>query len=223
MTYTETVTGNGETVTGTIGDAGALSLLRRGLRLGSAVTAGKDGTVTITRTALRLNGEDVTESKTVVTLRPATKHARLTETQYEDLTRIRRAGPLARIDGDGRIRASFCHIPPSAAKRLFDRGLAVVTTAEGRVEVALAGLLAMAAREHPVRTTVPRGWHSPDDGRIPTTKQHRRHPFQVPDYASTAVCPCGFLRAEERRPSAAFAARKHLDAALAAALIGALK
>lgn len=220
MTYTETVTNSGETVIGTLTTAGALSTLRRGLRLGSVVTAAKDGTITITRTALRLNGEDVIESATVVTLCPVAKQPRLTKTQYNDLCRIRSAGDRANLLDSGRIGDAFCQIGQSAATRLLDRGLAVVTI-DRRVEVSVAGLLAMAAYEHPVRTTAPRGWHSPDDGRIPTTKQNRRHPFQVPDYSSTAVCTCGFRHAEDRRDSAAFAARKHLDAALSAALIGA--
>jgi nicotinamidase-related amidase len=221
MTYTETVTSNGESATGTLTDAGALSTLRRGLRLGSVVTATKDGAITITRTALRLSGEDVIESTTVVTLRPDTKQPRLTKAQYNNLAWIRSIGERARLLDSGRVGDAFCQIPQPAAKRLLDRGLAIGTAADRRVEVGVAGLLAMAAFEHPVRTTAPRGWHSSDDGRIPTTKQHRRHPFQVPDYSSTAVCMCGFRRAEERRTFATSAARKHLDAALTAALIGA--
>ena len=219
MPYTLTRTGDGQHSIEPLSDLNALHLLRRGLRRGCAAASDKRHTVTITRTALRLAGEDVTEHQIVFTLTPTAPARRLTLTQYQDLERIRASGQRARLLPDGRIGASFCRIPPAAARRLLDRGLAVVVPTDGdRVKIGVAGLLAMAAFEHPVRTTTPRGWHYPDNGRIPTTRQHRRHPYQVPDYCSTAVCRCGFRAVADRRPFAAAFARNHLEQVLSAAL-----
>lgn len=222
MTYIETVTSNGETVTGTLSNAGALSTLRRGLRLGSVVTATKDGTITIVRTALRLNGEDVTESKTVVTLRPVSKQSCLTQAQYNDLIWIRSIGERAHLLDNGRIGDAFCQIGQSAAKRLLDRGFAVVTTSEGRVEVSVAGMLAMAAYEHPARTTRPRGWYSPaGHAQINTPRVQRMHPYQTNDRTSAAVCRCGFHRTLDERIYAVAAKNGHLSEVLSAALASA--
>lgn len=127
MAYSETVSRNGEVTTGTTSDASALATLRTGQRRGATVEVAKDGKVTIIRTALRFGERDgeVIESKTVISLVPTVKQSRLTKTQYEDLSRIRASGTYARLSEDGSIHATMWRIPPSAAKRLLARGLAV--------------------------------------------------------------------------------------------------
>ena len=222
MTYTETITRDGETTTARISDAGTLSTLRRGKRLGATVTATLDGTITIVRTVLHLAGEDATETQVTVTLRPDAKPARLTKTQYEDLKRVQYAGNRARLLPEGRITGIFCQIPPSAAKRLFDRGF-VVTRTEGRVEVGIAGLLAMTAYEHPACTTRPRGWYFPtDEVVINRPRVQRMHAYQKSDFTSAAVCPCSGLHAiKDRRQYAVAAVRAHLTGKLSAALAAA--
>ncbi|WP_194923164.1 hypothetical protein [Catenulispora pinisilvae] len=218
MPYTMTRSSDGQMHISTVTDVQALRILRRALRLHADVAADKHHTVTITRTRLILDGEDTAERRTVLTLRPEPRAPRLTRTQYEDLARIRQAGTAARLRPDGRIGGMFCQVPSAAARRLLDRGLAV--TADGdRVSIGIAGLLAAAAHEHPVRTTTPRGWHDPENGRLPTTRQHRRHPYQVPDFSSTAVCSCGFRAAADRRPFASTFARQHLEQVLRDALL----
>jgi hypothetical protein len=222
MMYTETITRDGETTVSAISDAGALATLRRGKRLGVAVTATPDGTITIVRTVLHLAGEDVTETQVIVTLTPDAKPVRLTKTQYEDLQRIRHAGKHAQLLPEGSIRGILCRIPPATAKRLFDRGFAITTDAEGRVEISIAGLLAMAAYEHPARTTRPRGWHSPSDRvQINTPRVQRMHPYQTNDRTSAAVCTCGFHRTLDERTYAVVAKNGHLADALTAALTAA--
>lgn len=213
--YTETITRDGDTPT-TISDAAALAVLRRGKRLGCAVTATPDGTVTIVRTVLHLAGEDVTETQVTITLTPNVKPHRLTKTQYEDLRRIRSRD--SQLTPEGRIKGALCQLPPSAAKRLFDYGVAVVTAGD-RVEVSVAGLLAMAAYEHPARTTAPRGWHFPlDRAQINTPRVQRMHPYQTNDRTSAAVCTCGFHRTLDERSYAVVAKNGHLAEVLTAAL-----
>jgi hypothetical protein len=227
MPYTETVTRDGESVTTTVSDAHALTALCRGRRLGATAAAAKDGTVTITRTRLVFGEADgeVLERVTVVTLRPTAKQPRLSRTQYEDLERIRRAQGRAELGRDGRIRAAMWAIPAGPATRLIERALAVISEADGRVLVGVAGLLALAAYEHPVRTTTPLGWHYPENGptpnRMPTWKQSRRHPYQIPEFSSSAVCPCGLYAAHDRREGARRTATRHLEEKLTAALAGA--
>lgn len=218
--YTETITRDGDTTTATISDAAALAVLRRGKRLGCAVTATPDGTVTIVRTVLHLAGEDVTETRVTVTLVPDAKPHRLTKTQYEDLLRIRKASERTRLLPEGQISASFWRIPTSAAKRLFDYGVAVVTAGD-RIEVSVAGLLAMVAYEHPARTTRPRGWHDIDEACINSPRVQRMHPYQKADFTSAAVCPCGLHKTLDRRPFAAAVVREHLTEELSAALVAA--
>lgn len=219
MTYTETITRDGETTTTSISDTAALAVLRRGKRLGCTVTATPDGTVTIVRTVLHLAGEDVTETQVTVTLTPNAKPHRLTKTQYEDLARIRIGGERTRLLPEGQISASFWRIPASAAKRLF--GYGVIVTAGDRVEVSIAGLLAIAAYEHPARTTAPRGWHSPvDRAQINTPRVQRMHPYQTNDQTSAAVCTCGFHRTLDERSYAVVAKNRHLGEVLTAALVG---
>lgn len=219
MTYTETITRDGDTTTASISDTAALAVLRRGKRLGCAVTAAPDGTVTIVRTVLHLAGEDVTETQVIVTLTPDTKPHRLTKTQYEDLHRIRSRD--SQLTPEGRIKGAFCQIPASAAKRLFGYGVAVVTAGD-RVEVSIAGLLAMAAFEHPARTTRPRGWHSPSGhAQINTPRVQRMHPYQTNDRTSAAVCTCGFHRTLDERTYAVTAKNGHLSEVLSAALVAA--
>ncbi|MBS2531960.1 hypothetical protein KGQ20_04170 [Catenulispora sp. NF23] len=217
MPYTMTRSSDGQENGSTVTDGQALRILRRGLHLHADVAADKDHIVTITRTRLVLHGEDTAERRTVLTLRPEPRAHRLTRTQYEDLTRIRKAGEAARLRADGRIGGMFCQVPPSAARRLLGRGLLVATGGD-QISIGVAGLLAIAGFEHPVRTTTPRGWHDPENGRLPTTRQHRRHPYQVPDFSSTAVCTCGFRAAADRRPYAAAFARNHIEQVLSAAL-----
>lgn len=220
MTYTETVTKDGETSTSALSDLGALNVLRRGLRLGASVLADRDGSVTITRTVLHPAGEDVTETKVIVVLRPEAKPSRLTRVQYEDMKRVQGSGKKARVTAEGRITCSgMCRIPTSAAKRLLDRGLIVVVDQDGTVVPAVAGLLAMATYEHQARTTAPRGWHYPEGACINTTRNHRAHPYQVLDRVSTALCSCGGLRKTfDGRPYAAAAVRDHVAEHLSAAL-----
>lgn len=221
MQYTETIARDGDTTTSSVSDAVALAVLRRGKRLGCTVTATPDGTVTIVRTVLHLAGEDVTETQAIVTLVPDAKPHRLTKTQYEDLVRIRKGGERTRLLPEGQIRASFWRIPTSAAKRLFDYGVAVVTAGD-RVEVSVAGLLAMAAYEHPARTTAPRGWHSPvDRAQINTPRVQRMHPYQTNDRTSAAVCTCGFHRTLDERSYAVVAKNGYLAEVLTAALVAA--
>lgn len=218
--YTETITRDGETTTASISDAAALAVLRRGKRLGCAVTATPDGVVTIVRTVLHLAGEDVTETQVTVTLVPNAKPHRLTKAQYEDLKWIRSVGSRAGMRQDGRIGDEFCQIPPSAAKRLFDHGV-VVVTAGGLVEVSVAGLLAIAAHEHPARTTTPRGWHNTAEPCLNTPRVQRMHPYQKADFTSAAVCPCGLHKTLDRRPFAVAVVREHLTKKLSAALVAA--
>jgi len=220
VSYVENITRDGETTTVRIGDASALATLRRGKRLGATVTANPDGTITIVRTALHLAGEDVTETQVTVTLTPDAKPAHLTKTQYEDLQRIRLAGDRARRLPDGRIAAAFWRIPQTAAKRLYDRSFVVVRTDDG-MEVSIAGLLAMAAYEHPARTTRPRGWHSPAEAVINTPRVQRMHPYQRNDRTSAAVCTCGFHRTLDERTYAVVAKNGHLGEVLTAALTAA--
>lgn len=226
MPYIHTVTRDGETATYAASDASALATLRRGQRYKATVEVAKDGTVTITRISLHFGERDgeVVERPIVVTLTPAMKQPRLTKTQYEDLGRVASANGRARLE-DGRIRASMWAIPPSVSKRLLERGLAVVSEANGNVVLGIAGLVAVAAYEHPVRTTTPLGWHFPEEGltpgRMPTWKQHRRHPYQVTDYSSSAVCRCGLHSAHDRRDGARWVAARHLEENLTAALNGA--
>lgn len=218
MTYTETITRDGDTTSSIISDTAALAVLRRGKRLGATATAAPDGTVTIVRTVLHLAGEDVTETQVTVALTPDAKPHRLTKTQYDDLNRIRHAGSYAQLREDGRIRGILCQIPPSATKRLLAHGLAIVTTT-GRVEVSVAGLLAIAAYEHPARTTAPRGWHSPaGHAQINTPRVQRMHPYQTNDRTSAAVCTCGFHRTLDERIYAVVAKNGHLSEVLSAAL-----
>ena len=218
MTYTETVTSNGETATGVISDFDALTTLRRGIRLGATVAAAKDGTITIVRTYLHLNGETISERKIVVTLRPDAKQQRLTQVQHDDLTRIRTAGARAKLLDTGRVTGMFCQIPPSAAKRLFDRGFAIVTNPEGRVEVTIAGLLAMAAFEHQTRTvggseTVSGGGHV----HFVTGEW-----VEATGYFVSAYCSCHDLKwCDTDRDAAQGAAKRHLAEKLSAALVAA--
>lgn len=218
--YTETITRDGDTTTARISDTAALAVLRRGKRLGCAVTASPDGTVTIVRTVLHLAGEDVAETQVTVTLAPDAKPHRLTKTQYEDLIRIRKGGEHTRLLSEGQICASFWRIPTSAAKRLFDYGVAFVTAGD-RVEVSVAGLLAMAAYEHPARTTRPRGWHDIDGPCFNTPRVQRMHPYQKADFTSAAVCPCGLHKTLDRLRFAVAAVREHLTEKLSAALVAA--
>lgn len=218
MTYTETVTRDGDTTTSGISDTAALAVLRRGQRLGCTVTATPDGTVTIVRTVLHLAVDDtVFETQVAVTLAPDTKPHRLTKTQYEDLQRIRMSGERARLLPEGRISASFWRIPVSVAKRLFNYGVVVVTAGD-RVEMSVAGLLAIAAYEHPARTTRPRGWHDRTDGSLNTPRVQRMHPYQANDRTSAAVCTCGFHRTLDERSYAVIAKNGHLGEVLTAAL-----
>jgi hypothetical protein len=221
MPYTETITRDGETTTGRISDAGALSTLRRGKRLGATATVTPDGSVTIVRTVLHLTGEDVTETHVTVTLTPDAKPHRLTKAQYENLKWIRAAGSRAELRPDGRIGDVFCQLPPAAAARLFKHGLAVAVGA--RVEVGIAGLLAMTAYEHPARTTRPRGWYFPtNESVINRPRVQRTHPYQKSDFTSTAVCPCGGLHStKDSRQYAVAAVRAHLTEELSAALVAA--
>jgi len=149
MPYTMTRIGDGTETVSTVTDTQALRILRRALRLHAAVAADKHHTVAITRTRLVLDGDDTAERRTVFTLRPVPRPPRLTRTQYEDLTRIRQAGSRARVLADGRIGGMFCQVPPAAAARLFNRGLAVADGG-GHVAIGIAGLLAVAAYQHPV-------------------------------------------------------------------------
>lgn len=217
--YTETITRDGSTATARISDAAALAVLRRGKRLGCAVTATPDGVVTIVRIVLHLAADDtVTETQVTVTLAPDTKPHRLTKAQYEDLQRICLSGERARLLPEGRISASFWRIPASVAKRLFSYGVAVVTAGD-RVEVSIAGLLAMATYEHPARTTRPRGWHDRTDGSLNRPRVQRMHPYQTNDRTSAAVCTCGFHRTLDERSYAVVAKNGHLAEVLTAALV----
>jgi hypothetical protein len=220
VTYTETVTRDGETTIASISDTAALAVLRRGQRLGCAVSALLDGTVTITRTVLRLADENATETQVTVTLSPDAKPRRLTKAQYENLKWIRAAGARAVLRPDGRIGDVFCQIPQATAKRLFNYGIAVVT-AGGLVEISVAGLLAIAAYEHPARTTRPRGWHDRTDGSLNRPRVQRMHPYQANDRTSAAVCTCGFHRTLDERTYAVAAKNGHLAEVLSAALVAA--
>lgn len=218
MTYTETITSDGDTTTASIGDTAALAVLRRGQRLGCAVSATPDGTVTIVRTVLHLATNDtVTETQVTVTLTPDAKPHRLTKTQYENLKWIRAAGSRAALRPDGRVGDAFCQIPQAAAKRMFDYGIAVVTAGD-LVEISVAGLLAIAAYEHPARTTRPRGWHDRTDGSLNRPRVQRMHPYQTNDRTSAAVCTCGFHRTLDERTYAVTAKNGHLGEVLSAAL-----
>lgn len=218
MTYTETITRDGDTTTASISDTAALVVLRRGQRLGCTVSAAPDGAVTIVRTVLHLAADDtVTETQVTVTLAPDAKPHRLTKAQYENLMWIRAAGSRAVLRQDGRIGDAFCQIPQATAKRLFDYGVAVVT-AGGLVEISVAGLLAIAAYEHPARTTRPRGWHDRTDGSLNRPRVQRMHPYQANDRTSAAVCTCGFHRTLDERTYAVVAKNGHLTEVLTAAL-----
>lgn len=226
MPYIHTATRDGETTSYTASDASALATLRRGQRYKATVEVSKDGTVTISRASFRFGERDgeVVERPLVITLNPTVKQPRLTKTQYEDLGRVTSAKGRARLE-NGRIRAAMWAIPAAVSKRLIERGLAVVSESTGAVVLGIAGMLAAAAYEHPVRTTTPLGWHYPEagptPGRMPSWKQHRRHPYQVTDYSSSAVCPCGLYAAHDRRDGARYAATRHIEENLTAALNGA--
>lgn len=217
--YTETITRDGETTTSAISDTTALAALRRGKRLGCTVTATPDGTVTIVRTVLHLAGEDIIETQVTVTLTPDAKPHRLTKTQYEDLIRIRIGGERTRLLPEGQISAALWRIPTSVAKRLF--GYGVIVTTGDRVEVSVAGLLAIAAYEHPARTTTPRGWYYPTGVQINTPRVQRMHPYQTNDRTSAAVCTCGFHCTLDERTYAVTAKNGHLSEVLSAALVAA--
>src|SRR2546423_3097746 len=148
MPYTMTRIGDGTETVSAVTDAQALRILRRALRLHAEVAADKHHTVTLTLTRLVPDGDSAAKRRTVLTLRPAPRPPRLTRTQYEDLTRIRQAGNHARVLADGRIGGMFCQLPPAAAARLFNRGLAVADGG-GHVAIGIAGLLAVAAYQHP--------------------------------------------------------------------------
>jgi hypothetical protein len=212
MTYTETVTSDGETHAGVLTDVQALALVQRGRRLGYQVTAAKDGTVTIVRKR---------ENRAVVTVvvRPGVKPVRLTKTQYTDLELIRLALGLAEYRDGGRISAALRSIPPTAARRLRERGLILGEPTPGTgVAVSLAGRLAMAAYEHQVSTV---------GGSEVVTGDFERHNFftgarvERTDYFVTGYCSCGrFSSTQTERESARRAARTHLEDHLTATLIG---
>jgi hypothetical protein len=213
MTYTETVTSDGETHTGALSDLAALRLVQRGQRLRYQVTAAKDGTVTVVRKR---------ENRAVVTVvvRPDTKPARLTKTQYTDLELIRLAHGIAEYRDGGRIAAALRSIPPAAARRLRERGLILGSPAAGAsVAVSLAGRLAMAAYEHRVYTV---------GGTEAVTGDFENHDFfsgrkvERTGYFVTGYCSCGrFASTQTERESARRAARTHLEEHLTATLIGA--
>lgn len=220
MPYTEAITRDGNSVTVTVGDAHALTALRRGQRLGATVTAAKDGTVTITRTALRFGDTDgeTRGHATAVTLRPTVKQARLTKVQYEDLERIAAARGNARMR-DGRIACGVWGIPPAAAKRLLERGLAVISEADGSVALGVAGLLAMAAHKHQPWTCA--GSQEVGGGfeHFHTITGARQRDY---GYFASAHCTCHALRhTGTDRASAQRAARVHLEQNLTASLNGA--
>lgn len=203
MTYTETVTKDRETHTGTLTDAQALNLVRRARRLGYTVTAAKDGAVTIVR-------ERAGRPIVTVILRPAVKRARLSETQYGDLAIIDRAAEHARLDCDT-IRTLVHRIPKAATRRLIERGLVVADGAG--VRISLAGRLAMAAYQHQV-------WTSAGSEQI-GSHIHMLTGARVPDYGyfASAHCTCHGLRhSDTDRATAQRAARIHLEGALTAAL-----
>lgn len=221
MSYTETVTKDGQTSTTVLSSLGALNTLRRGLGYGATVTAAPDGTVTITRTALKLCGEDVIESLVTVTLRSDAALPRLTKRQYEDMKIVCHAGKKAQLNSEGRIKGAFWQIPASAAKRLLGRGLVVVIDQDNHVVAGIAGLMAMAAYEHKARTTAPRGWHDSENGHVNTVRNHRMHPYKTLDRTSAAICACGLRSIYDGRQYAAAAVRKHLAEHLASALTAA--
>jgi hypothetical protein len=213
MTYTETVTSDGETHTGALTDFAALRLVQRGQRLRYQVTAAKDGAVTIVRKR---------ENRAVVTVvvRPDARPARLTKTQYMDLELIRLAGDLAEHRDGGRISAALRSIPPVAARRLHERGLVLgEPTPKTRVAVSLAGRLAMAAYDHQVSTV---------GGTESVTGDFEHHNFftgarvERTGYFVTGYCSCGrFSSTQTERDSARRAAHTHLEEHLTATLIGA--
>jgi len=220
MTYTQTVTRDGETTTATISDTAALALVHRANRLSAQVTATKDGTVTLTRTRLVFADTDgeTRETTTVITLTPDIKPTRLTDTQYGDLGRIRRGTGTARLAEDGSIRVRLSRIPPAAAKRLLDRGL-VAADADATVQVTLAGLLAMAAHQHKVWTVGVSETVGGDFTRYHTLTGVR---LERTGYFVTAYCTCHRLASHQtERATARRAARTHLEGELTAALIGA--
>lgn len=208
MTYTETVTRNGETHIGATTDAEALALVRRGRRLGYKVTATKDGTITIVR---EIAGRTIA----TVVLRPQSKPQRLSDTQYGDLAIIDHDAKHARLDGEA-IRTLVCRIPPAATRRLIEKGLIVAD--EARVEISLAGRLAMAAHQHKVWTVGGSeavagevGYHTLTGARLERT-----------GYFVTAYCTCHRLASyQTERATAQRVARVHLEENLTAALIGA--
>lgn len=209
MTYTETVTRNGETHTGTVTDTEALTLVRRARRLGYKATAAKDQTVTIVR-------ERGNRAVATVVLRPQSATSRLSETQYRDLSIIEHEAKHARI-ADGAIRTLTCRIPPAATRRLIERGLIVASGI--RVEISLAGRLAMAAHRHKVWTVGASETVGGDFTRYHTLTGVR---MERTGYFVTAYCACHKLASHQtERASAQRAARAHLEENLTAALIGA--
>lgn len=154
MPYTETVTRDGRTVTGPLSDAGAVTLVHRGRGLGAAVSAAENGTVTLTRTTLHpgMTDGEVGERTTVTTLSPTVRQRRLSPRQYEDLQRVHRRGSIP-VREDGSVFIPFYRIPPSAVRRLLDRGLLVISPANDSVALGIAGLLAMTTYEHQVKVS----------------------------------------------------------------------
>lgn len=163
----------------------------------------------MTRTSLAFGNRDgeVAERKTVITLTPALKQPRLTGTQFEDLQRIRASRGRAVLLDNGRIHAALWAIPPAAAKRLLDRGLAVISETDGRVVLGITGMLAAAAHEHQTWTT--HGSNEvADNGRA--AGWH---------YFFSACCTCGGLSVTETsRGPVRLAAARHLVTALTSAL-----
>jgi len=206
MTYTKTISRNGQVVTEAVSDTAALTTLRSGQRHGGTATVAKNRTVTITRTSFGLDETgSAVPRETTVTLAPAAKQPRLTPTQYADLQRIRAASAQTALT-DGRIRAGMWSIPPTATKRLLERGLAVISEADGAVVLGVAGLLATAAFEH--QTWTSRGSEEvTDNGRINW------------GYFASAHCSCKQLRVTETTiEPVRLAALNHLTAALTRAV-----
>lgn len=123
----------------------------------------------------------------VVTIEPASPLATITAVRRQDLDAIARrpaARPARLIPATGQIKAGLWTIPPGAASKLIDGGLAAVTG--DVVTVSVAVRLGEISAAHPAETTpVPVGYLSDESA---------RH--------STATCGCGWTATAPTRPAA---------------------
>ena len=217
--FRETITSaDDSTEEGTCGEADALRLLGRAVRLGYRVEATRQGGAVVVREIPACTDRWQLPRRHTVTVEPVVQAGRVTGVNRLDLELIGGRGG-SWLQGD-RIRAGYLNsIPPGAAGRLIARGLVTVAD-DGVATVSLVARLAMLAQDHHTETREPRGYVRPlDIGNTVSAGLNKPggRAGKVYDRSSVASCSCrGWSYPAEDREDARRRAHEHRQEVTAA-------